>query len=88
MEIILTYVSIWVPALLAVLATVSSVIVAMAKTKSAIDEFRNSTEVKSLASEVKHLASENAELTRTNKLLLDEITKIKDYAENTNKHRK
>lgn len=85
MELILTYVSMWAPALVAILGVVASVIFAIAKVKSAINDFRKSDDIANLTVEIQRLAAENKELRRTENLLLDEITKIENYAEQVRK---
>lgn len=85
MELILTYVSMWAPALVAILGVVASVIFAIAKVKSAINDFRKSDDIANLTVEINRLAAENKELRRTENLLLDEITKIENYAEQVRK---
>ena len=79
-EIIVQYVSIWAPSLVAMLGVVTAVLVALGKTKAAINEFKSDKCLKELTTKVEELATENAELVNCNKLLLDEITRIKDYA--------
>ena len=84
-EILIQYVSIWLPSLVAILGVVASVLVAIGKTKVAINEFKKSDELAELTAEVKRLASENKELRHTENLLLDELTKIKNYVETKRK---
>ena len=85
MEIILTYVSMWAPALVAILGIVASVIFAVAKVKTAITDLRKTDDIANLTKELQGLAAENKELRHRENLLLDEITKIKNYAENIRK---
>lgn len=80
-EIIFEYVAIWAPSLVAVLGVVISVLTAISKTKTAINEFKDEESVKELTTKLDKLSSENEELVRTNKLLLDQITKIKGFAD-------
>lgn len=84
-EILIEHITIWLPSLVAILGVVTSVIVACGKTKAAISEFKKSDEVANLTAEVKRLASENRELRHTENLILDELTKIKNYAEQVRK---
>ena len=72
---------IWLPALVSILGIVGTVVSAFGKTKKAIAELKDSTELKDATAEMKRLASENQELIRCNKLLLDQITRIKGYAD-------
>lgn len=85
MELILTYATMWAPALVAILGVVASVIFAIAKVKSAINDLRKSDDIANLTVEINRLAAENKELRRTENLLLDEITKIENYAEQVRK---
>lgn len=78
-ELLITYISIWCPALVAILGVVAVVIAAVAKVKAAIKEFRNTDDIKQLVEENKLLRSENKALTERLDLMLDEITKIHDY---------
>lgn len=79
-EIIVQYVSIWAPSLVAMLGVVATVCVAIAKTKTALNALKTDTTLKELKDELQQAISQNAELVKCNKLLLDEITKIKGYA--------
>ena len=72
---------IWLPALVSILGIVGTVVGSIAKTKSAIAELKDSTELREATAEKKRLASENQELIRNQKLLLDQITKIKGYSD-------
>ena len=85
MELILTYVSMWAPALVAILGIVASVIFAVGKVKTAITDLRKTDDIANLTKELQNLAAENKELRHRENLLLDEITKIKNYAENIRK---
>jgi hypothetical protein len=76
---------IWLPALVSILGIVGTVVGAIAKTKSAIAEIKDSTELRDATAEMKRLATENQELIRTQKLLLDNITRIQNYADEETK---
>ena len=87
-EIVLEYASIWAPSLIAIIGIATTVVGAYAKlrlaiveTKKASEELKSNETIKELKSEFKALAIKNEELTETNKLLLDQITKIKGYAD-------
>lgn len=79
--LIIEYVAIWAPSLVAILGMVSTVLLAIAKCKEAAEKLKNDTTIKDMKTQFQQMASENAELVRTNKLLLDEITKIRGYAD-------
>jgi hypothetical protein len=76
---------IWLPALVSILGIVGTVLGSIAKTKSAIAELKDSTELKNATLEMKRLSAENQELIRTQKLLLEEITRIQNYADEVKK---
>jgi cell division protein FtsB len=75
----------WAPALVAILGIVASVLFAVGKVKTAIAELRKTEDIANLTKELQNLAAENKELRHRESLLLDEITKIKNYAENIRK---
>lgn len=75
--LIMSYVSIWAPSLVAILGIAFTVIKGIAEMKKYADQ-------KTLAdvyTKMNELTAQNAELNRCNKLLLDQITKIQDYAD-------
>lgn len=72
---------IWLPSLTAILGIAATIISALGKTKKAVAELKDSTELKEATAEMKRLASENQELIRNQKLLLDQITRIKGYSD-------
>lgn len=76
---------IWLPALVSILGIVGTVLGSIAKTKSAIAELKDSTELKNATLEMKRLSAENEELIRTQKLLLEEVTRIQNYADEVKK---
>lgn len=76
---------IWLPALVSILGIVGTVLGSITKTKKAIAEIKDSTELREATAEMKRLATENQELIRTQKLLLDNITRIQNYADEETK---
>ena len=81
LRIVLEYVSIWAPSLVSMLGVVITIITALNKTKDAFEKLKADKTLLELKNEISKLATENEELIRCNKLLLDQITKIKDYAD-------
>lgn len=84
-EIIIQYASIWAPSLVAILGVITTILVALGKTKDAFDQLNRDETLKDVRKQLVSLAQENAELVRCNKLLLEQITKIKDYADQKKK---
>ena len=69
------------PAIVAVLGVVGTIIPAILKIREALIEFKKSDELKEIINLLKTQSAENAELKRCNNLLLEELTKIKGYAD-------
>ena len=87
-ELVLSYVAIWAPSLIAIMSIAATIIgaygkvrKAVAETKLATEELKKNETIKELKTEFNKQAATNEELIRTNKLLLEQITKIKDYAD-------
>ena len=72
---------IWLPSLTAILGIVATIFSSLGKTKKAIAELKDSTELREATAEMKRLSQDNKELIRNQKLLLDQITKIKGYSD-------
>ena len=81
LRIIVEYVSIWAPSLVAILGVVSTILVSLGKTKEAFAKLNKDETLKTVNTKLTKVVNENEELIRCNKLLLDELTKIKGYAD-------
>lgn len=81
LQIIVEHVSIWAPSIVAVLSIVCTVIPAIVKVSEALKKLREDKTLAEVGRKLETLASENEELVRCNKLLLDKITKIQNYAD-------
>ena len=79
-EIIVTYAAIWAPSLVAILGVVTTILIALGKTKDAFAALKKDETLKEVKDELKNCIQQNSELKKTNDLLLDEITKIKNYS--------
>ena len=77
-----TMLAIWAPSLAAILGIVTTIVVAMSKTKEAFEKLNKDETLKEIKTKLDAVINENEELVRCNKLLLDQLTKIKDYADN------
>ena len=80
-DIIVSYASIWAPSIVAILGVVVTILTALGRTKEAFENLKKDETLKEVKDELNRVAAENEELIRCNKLLLDEITRIKDYSE-------
>lgn len=85
LAVILEYAAIWVPSLVAILGTVATIVVALAKTKEAFAKLNKDETLREVKEKLVALSNENQELVRCNKLLLDQLTKIHGYADEKKK---
>jgi uncharacterized coiled-coil protein SlyX len=81
-EIIIEYISIWLPSLVSIFGIVGTVLAALSKTKSAMEEFKKDDTLKTLSQQLANSAKENQEIREQYDILIDELKKIKDYREN------
>ena len=86
--IVLSYAAIWGPSIVAILSIAATIIGAYAKVKKAVaetklaaEELKSNETIMEMKRELKAQTAANEELIRTNKLLIDQLTKIKDYAD-------
>lgn len=85
LQVIVEYVAIWAPSLVAILGTITTVILAINKYRDAILDWKNDETLHGVKNELVKISQENEELVRCNKLLLEELTKIKGYADAKNR---
>lgn len=85
MEYILSLASIWAPSLVAILGIITTILVAIGKTKDAIDKLKDDKSFKDLKEELKKSITTNEEIKQQNDLLLDELSKVKNYRANISK---
>lgn len=87
-EMILAQVAIWLPSLAAVLGVVLLVIKGVQQVREFIASFKSeeiTKELTNIRKELKVVIDENAELKRAQRILIDKLTKIKDYVDNVPK---
>lgn len=91
-SIILEHASIWVPSLTAILGIVTTILMALSKIKTAIEDFKNTDVLQTLSEDLKKALNDNEALKQQNEnireqydILIDEITKIKNYRESKKK---
>lgn len=85
LNILVEALAIWAPSLTAIVGVVYTVITALNKTKAAWNELKENTDFKALKKDLETALKQNEELILQNNLLLDRITKIKDYTEHKKK---
>lgn len=81
-ELLINHASIWCPALASILGIGVTVICALSKVKASITEFKKEDVMTELTEQLKLQNDYNQQLVKTNKLLLDKYTKIREYADN------
>lgn len=84
LELVMTYASMWAPAITAVAGIIATVILAIGKVKSAIESWQESndsekTTFEELKANLKESIAQNQRLQAYNQKLLEELTRIKGY---------
>ena len=80
-EMVIQYVSTWLPALASVLVMFAGIIPTILKVKDALDTVKKTKEFEDVKSQLVIISNENRELVRCNKLLIDKIAKIEGYSD-------
>lgn len=80
-EIVIQYVSTWLPALASVLVMFVGIIPTILKVKDALDTVKKTKEFEDVKNQLVIISNENRELVRCNKLLIDKIAKIEGYSD-------
>lgn len=80
MELLVTLATTWAPALTAILGVLVVVIKAVHSTSNALKEFKADQTLKQLTDDLQKALTDNAELKKQNQLILENLTKIKDYS--------
>lgn len=80
-DLVIQYVSTWLPALASILVMFVGIIPTILKVKGALETVKQTKEFEDVKTQLIIISHENRELVRCNKLLLDKITKIEGYAD-------
>lgn len=78
-EILVEYISIWAPALVAIFGTVFTGFTAIKEILKAIREFKDDTTIKEIKEKLDTVLKENRELAKANRKLLDKVTNVNNY---------
>ena len=81
LQIITEYLAIWAPSLVSIVGIIVAIIPTVQKIADHLKALKEDKTLVELSNKLERLASDNKELVRCNKLLIDQITKIKDYAD-------
>lgn len=80
-ELIVSYVSIWAPSIVAILGVVALIVKGVNEVRVAVKELRSDQTIKDLASKLEEALATNKELVETNKILIDQVTRIQGYVD-------
>lgn len=81
MEFLVTLCATWAPSLTAIVSVIVVVLTAIAKTKAAFTEFKADNTLKDVKDQLERALSDNAEIKRQNNILIEQITKVKGFAD-------
>ena len=81
LDAIYQHLVIWAPSVTAIFGIVATVLLALRKVGDAVRGVKEDKDLKELRADNLALRNELRESTRVNKMLLDKITKIENYAE-------
>lgn len=87
-EIVLQYATMWGPSIVAIIGVVVSVVTALSKLSSAVENFKQDKTIDNLRAEMEQIKHELHEENRQTALMLDEVSKIKGYSETKKKEGK
>ena len=86
-ELIVSYTAICASAIIAVAGILVTVVKCLTNVKSAVNKLKEDTDLRDVKNNTAEIAAENKELIRCNKLLLDELTRIQNYADEKEKEK-
>lgn len=81
----MSYIAMWAPSIASILSVIVLIVPVVFKIKEWFKGLREDNTLAEVNAKLEVVSAENKELVRCNKLLLDQITKIKDYADLKNK---
>ena len=82
MEIFIEYLAIWVPSLVSILGVATTIIIAINKVITAYNNLNKDETLKEVRNQLNECIRTNKELNEKYDLLLDQLTRIKDYSKN------
>ena len=80
--VLIEHVAVWAPSLVSILSSIALMIPVFIKCRDWLKGLKEDKTLVEVSERLEKVSRENAELVRCNKLLLDKITKIQDYADN------
>ena len=82
MEIFIEYLAIWAPSLVSILGVATTIIIAINKVVTAYNNLNKDETLKEIRNQLNESIRTNKELNEKYDLLLDQLTRIKDYSKN------
>ena len=79
--VLIEYVAIWAPSLVSILSSIALMIPVFIKCRDWLKGLKEDKTLVEISDRLEKVSRENVELVRCNKLLLDQLTKIQDYAD-------
>ena len=79
--VLIEYVAIWAPSLVSILGFIAMLVPTFIKCRDWLKGLKEDKTLVEISDRLEKVSRENAELVRCNKLLLDQLTKIQDYAD-------
>ena len=80
-DLVIQYISTWLPALASVLVMFVGIIPTILKVKDALDTVKKTKEFEDVKNQLVIISNEKRERVRCNKLLIDKIAKIEGYSD-------
>ena len=79
--VLIEHVAIWAPSLVSILGSITLMIPVFIKCREWLKRLKEDKTLVEISERLEKISRENADLVRCNKLLLDQLTKIQDYAD-------
>ena len=79
--VLIEHVAIWAPSLASILCSITLMIPVFIKCREWLKRLKEDKTLVEISERLEKVSRENADLVRCNKLLLDKLTKIQDYAD-------
>lgn len=86
-ELVISYISIWLPAVISALTVICGVVSSLVNIRRAVNELRNTKDFTDLQAKIAAQDAHIQELNETLKITINESKKIKDYTETKSKRK-
>ena len=79
--VLIEHVAVWAPSLVSILGFIAMLVPTFIKCRDWLKGLKEDKTLVEISDRLEKVSRENSELVRCNKLLLDQLTKIQDYAD-------